>query len=683
MSTQYRLDGDIAIIEITNPPVNGLGLATRTGIVADLERALADAEVRAIVLTGSAKAFSAGADITEFGTPAALASPRLTEVIAAVEDSPKSVVAAIAGSCLGGGLELALGAHYRVADAAARIGLPEVALGLVPGATGTQRLPRVLDARTAADMITGGAPRTARALSQAPGQKILDLVVDGDVIAAAVEYARGCGGATPKVRELTPDPAAAADVASLRGPLTKRSRGFLAPLLALDLVEKALTLPYEEGVAAEREVFLELVGGPQSAARRHAFFAERAAQRIPGLAATPREIGSVAVVGAGTMGGGIAMAFLDAGVPVTLLETAQEPLDRGLATIRRNYRSQVDKGRLSAAALEARLALLTPTTDYADLGGVDLAIEAVFEDMGVKEAVFGSLDKALRPGAILASNTSTLDLDAIAGFTKRPESVVGLHFFSPANVMPLLEVVRGAATSDEVLATAMALAKRIGKVGVVSGVCDGFIGNRMLAKYRGAASELLEAGATPAEIDAAIEGFGFAMGPYRMGDMAGNDIGHAIRQRRYAEHPDAPREVIADRLCELGRYGQKTGAGWYDYAPGKRDALPSPVVDELLAEYHRERGTVRREFAAAEIVARLVYALADEGARILAEGIALRASDIDVVYLAGYGFPRHHGGPMFYADTVGLPVVAQALRDVGIEPAPLLASLAAEGKTFN
>jgi 3-hydroxyacyl-CoA dehydrogenase len=513
---------------------------------------------------------------------------------------------------------------------------------------------------------------------------LLDRVVDGDVVAAATAFAEEIAGARPlpRIRDLT---AAPADLAALRTRISQRSRGFRAPLAALDLASRAAT-DIDEGLAAERATFLELLGSDQSAALRHAFFAERAARRIPDIPAEvrPRTVEKVGVLGAGTMGGGIAMNFLNVGIPVTIVETAQDALDRGLAVIRRNYQIQVDRGRLSADALEQRIGLLTPSLAYQDLSGCDLVIEAVFEDMDVKKSVFAKLDQVARPGAVLATNTSTLDVDQIAAATNRPGDVVGMHFFSPANVMKLLEVVRAKQTADDVLVTAMAVGQRIGKTCVVARVCDGFIGNRMLAAYRDAAGELLRSGATPAEVDAAIEGFGFAMGPFKVGDLAGNDISWAIRKRRYAEHPDAPRDEISDALCELGRFGQKTGAGWYDYEG--REPKPSPVVDELLSDYWQRHGVTRTSFDPDEIAQRLVFALTDAGARILEEGIALRASDIDVVYLSGYGFPRHRGGPMCYADTVGLPRVLEALRrfhGADWAPAPLLVRLAAENKTFN
>jgi 3-hydroxyacyl-CoA dehydrogenase len=684
MATNYGVDGRVAVIRIDNPPVNGLGHATREGILRDLRRALADDGVDAVVLTGRPGFFSAGADITEFGTAKAAAEPVLPAVIVAVEDATKPVVAAIDGSCLGGGLELALATHYRVATAASRIGLPEVNLGIVPGAGGTQRLPRVLGAPLAAEMITSGAPRTAGELAAAPGQRLIDRIGEGDVVAAAVAFAAEVADVRPlpRIRDLTVDPA---PLESLRAKLIRRSRGFRAPLAALDLVETATTAPIDEGLAAERATFRDLVESDQSAALRHAFFAERTARKVPDIAAdtTPRTVERVGVVGAGTMGGGIAMNFLNAGIPVTIVETAQEALERGLGVVRKNYQIQVDRGKLTAEELERRMALLSPGLDVAAVADCDLVIEAVFEDMAVKRALFEQLDRVAKPGAVLATNTSTLDVDQIAAATRRPADVVGMHFFSPANVMKLLEVVRGKHTADDVLVTAMAVGQRIGKTCVVARVCDGFIGNRMLGAYRDAAYDLLRRGATPADIDGAIEGFGFAMGPFRMGDLAGNDIGWAIRKRRYAEHPEMPRDEIADALCEMGRFGQKTGAGWYDYEG--RDAVASPVVDGLLAEYWHRHGVERTTFDPQEIVQRLVFALTDEGARILDEGIALRASDIDVVYLAGYGFPRHQGGPMHHANAVGLPVVLDALRRFhggDWRPAPLLERLAREGGRF-
>lgn len=685
MVTSLDVTDRIAVIRLDNPPVNGLSHAAREGIVRELTTALADDNVDAIVLTGRPGFFSAGADIAEFGTPKSGQSPRLNAVIDALENSPKPVVAAIDGNVLGGGLELALGAHYRVATPQSRIGLPEVNLGLVPGAGGTQRLPRVVDVATAADMITSGTPRTARELE---GEALLDRVVDGDVVAAAVEFAREISAdrPLPRVRDRG---VPTTDVSKLRTRLTQRSRGFTAPLDALDLVELSMTTPIDEGLAQERQTFERLVAGEQSAALRHAFFAERTARRIPDLAADTkaRPVAKVGIIGAGTMGGGIAMNFVNIGMPVTIVEGAQEALDRGLGIVRRNYQAQVDRGKLAADELERRMALLSPTLDYAELADCDLVIEAVFEEMDVKKSVFTKLDGIVKPGAILASNTSGLNLDRIAGFTGRPDDVIGMHFFSPANVMKLLEVVRGEETADDVLVTAMSIGQKVGKTCVVARVCDGFIGNRMLASYRAAANTLLRQGASPQEVDKAIERFGFAMGPFRMGDLAGNDIGWAGRKRRYAENPDMPHDEIADELCELGRFGQKTSAGWYDYEPGKRDPLPSPVVDDILSRYWDKTGVQRTSYDPEEIVQRLVFALVDAGARILDEGIALRASDIDVVYLSGYGFPRHRGGPMWYANSVGLSNVLAALQrfhgDDGWQPAAGLARLAKEGGSFS
>ncbi|GAB2960491.1 3-hydroxyacyl-CoA dehydrogenase NAD-binding domain-containing protein [Amycolatopsis acidiphila] len=691
MSARYSVSGRIAIIRIDNPPINSLGHATREGVVRKLRRAIDSADIEAIVLTGREGFFSAGADISEFGTPKSAADPVLGSVIAALEEADKPIVAAIDGNCLGGGLELALGAHYRIATSASKIGLPEVNLGLVPGAGGTQRLPRVVGAEVAADIIIGGRPRTAGDLVGIEGQRLLDRVVDTDLVRAATDFATEIAAVRPlpRVRDRNVEADERNAISTLREGLRRRSRGFLAPLAALDLVEKAITVPFEEGLAEERRTFLELVSGEQSAALRHVFFAERAARKIPDVPrdTSARTVDTVAVIGAGTMGGGIAMNFINAGIPVTILDSSQEGLDRGLGVILRNYQTRVDKGKLAPELLAHRMALLTPSLDYADVSDSDLVIEAAFEDIDVKRSVFSRLDEVAKPGAILASNTSTLDIDAIAAVTGRPRDVLGMHFFSPANVMKLLEIVRGKETADDVVVTAMAVGQRVGKVGVIARVCDGFIGNRMLAKYRDAAMDLLYAGATPVEIDSAVEGFGFAMGPFRMGDLAGNDIGWAVRKRRYAEQPDMPRDEIADALCESGRFGQKTGGGWYDYQPGSRDAIPSPVVDDLLAAFLEKRGTARRKYEPDEIVRRLVFALVDEGARILDEGIALRASDIDVVYVAGYGFPRYRGGPMYYADTVGLANVLSALRrfhgDDSWEPAPSLVRLATEARTFN
>ena len=697
MTAHYDVRGPVAVITLDNPPVNGLGFDTRKAITDGLDRAQDDGAVQAIVITGAGKAFSGGADIREFGSPKAVAEPNLLSVILELEACAKPVVAAINGVCMGGGLELALGCHYRVAQSGVPVALPEVKLGLVPGAGGTQRLPRVLGLENAVNMIVSGEPVPSERLAQAPGQALFDRVVDGDVVEAAVALAleKAAVRPLPLVRNLkVAHPNAPGYLQFARNTVGAMSRNFPAPLKCIDAVEASLTRPFDAGVRFERELFLGLMLTPESRAMRHAFMAERAAAKIPDVPAdTPvREIRKVAVIGAGTMGGGISMNFLNAGIPVTILETKQDALDRGVATMRRNYEAQVKKGKLTPEKYEQRMALLATTLNYADLKDADLVIEAVFEDIGVKEQVFKTLDEVMKPGAILASNTSTLDLNRIASFTRRPQDVIGMHFFSPANVMKLLEVIRGEKTSKDALATVMALGKTIRKTCVVSGVCDGFIGNRMVEQYFRQAGFLLEEGCTPEQVDKAIERFGFAMGPFRMSDLAGNDVGWYIRKRRYVENPGMRYSKTADLLCEMGRFGQKTGAGWYDYAPGKRDAVASPVVAAMLDTHRQSLGIAPRRISDDEIVHRLVHALVNEGARLLEEGIALRASDIDVVYLTGYGFPLHRGGPMHYADTVGLFNVVQAMKrfarnprdDAAFwKPAPLLARLAAEGRTFS
>jgi 3-hydroxyacyl-CoA dehydrogenase len=697
MSASYEVRGGVAVITLNNPPVNGLGFDTRKGVTDGIERALADDAVQAVVITGAGRAFSGGADIREFGKPAALAEPNLLSVIKVVERSTKPVVAAINGVCMGGGLELSLGCNYRVAAPNCDIALPEVKIGLIPGAGGTQRLPRVLGLETALNMIVSGEPVKSQLLAQLPGQKLIDRIVEGDLLEGAIAFAKEVAGKRPlpKVRDLKvthPNPDGYLQFA--RNTVGAMAKNFPAPLKCIDAVAASLRMPIDQGLVHEREIFLALMLTPECKALRHAFFGERAASKIPDVPEdTPvRTIAKVAVIGAGTMGGGISMNFLNAGIPVTILETKQDALDRGIATIRKNYEAQVKKGKLKQDKLDERMALLSTTLNYADIKDADLVIEAVFEEMGVKEKVFKTLDEVMKPGAILASNTSTLDVNKIASFTKRPQDVVGMHFFSPANVMKLLEVVRGDKTAKDVLATVMAVAKKIRKTAVVSGVCDGFIGNRMIEQYSRQAGFLLEEGATPQQVDKAIEKFGFAMGPFRMGDLAGNDIGWAIRKRRYVEKPHMRYSKTADLLCEMGRYGQKTGAGWYDYQAGKRDAIPSKAVEEMIEKHRAELGIQPRKISDDEIVHRLVYALVNEGAKILEEGIASKASDIDMVYLTGYGFPLWRGGPMNYADTQGLFNVVQAMKrfarnprdDASFwQPAPLLARLATESKTFS
>ncbi|WP_186018685.1 3-hydroxyacyl-CoA dehydrogenase NAD-binding domain-containing protein [Burkholderia gladioli] len=693
MAVDYTTRDGVAVITLNNPPVNGLGYSTRAGVMDGLDRALQDPAVTAIVLTGAGRAFSGGADITEFNTPKALQEPSLHTLIAAVEASAKPVVAAVHSVVMGGGLELALGAHYRIAAPGTQVALPEVKIGLLPGAGGTQRLPRALGLETALNMIVSGAAVPSEQLAKSG---LFDEMAEGDLLEAAVALARRVGAKPdphPRVRDRKIEhPNAAGFIQFARNSARAAAPQYPAPHKCIDAIEAGVLKGFDQGLIDEREGFVALVQTPESRALRHAFFGERAASKIPDVPAdTPvREIRKLGVIGAGTMGGGITMNFLNAGLPVTLLETKQEALERGLATIRKNYEAQVKKGKLSEEKLEARMALISPTLSYEDLKDADLIIEAVFEELGVKEQVFRKLDEVAKPGAILASNTSTLDVNKIAAFTRRPQDVVGMHFFSPANVMKLLEVVRGEHTAKDVLATVMQLAKKIRKTAVVSGVCDGFIGNRMVEQYIRQALFMLEEGALPAQVDRAIEAFGFAMGPFRMSDLAGNDIGWAIRKRRYLEQPELHYSKIADRLCELGRFGQKTGGGWYDYQAGERRAKPSKLVDEMVLAYSKEAGVERRKIADEEIVERLVYALVNEGAKILEEGIASKASDIDMVYLTGYGFPLWRGGPMLYADTVGLYNVERAMRRYAAgangdawQLAPSIAKLAAAGKGFN
>ncbi len=692
MTAAYQQHGAIAVITLNNPPVNGLGHATRSGIVEGVNRALADASVTAIVVTGGGKAFSGGADIREFNTPKAMQEPSLMTVINVIEAADKPVIAAIHAVAMGGGLELALGCHYRVALPGAQIALPEVKLGILPGAGGTQRLPRVLGLEMALNMIVSGTPVMSEKLA---GTKLFDQMIEGDLLKGALEFAAKVAAVRPlpKVRELKVRHANAEGYLQFaRNTVRVMAKNYPAPLQCVEAVAASVSKKFDDGMAFEREQFMALVQTTESKALRHAFLGERAAGKIPDVPAdTPlRDIKSAAVIGAGTMGGGITMNFVNAGIPVKMLEMKQEALDKGIATIRKNYENSMKKGKLTQEKLDQRMALISGTLSYEEIGQADIVVEAVFEDMGVKETVFTKLDSVMKQGAILASNTSTLDVDKIAAFTKRPQDVIGTHFFSPANVMKLLEIVRGAKTGKDVLATTMALAKKIKKTGVVSGVCDGFIGNRMIEQYSRQAGFLLEEGCLPEQVDKAIEKMGFAMGPFRMGDLAGNDIGWYIRKRRYVEKPEVTYSKTADLLCEMGRYGQKTGAGWYDYKSGDRKPYASKEVNDMIVAHSAELGIERRKISDTEIVERLIYALVNEGAHILEEGIAMRASDIDMVYLTGYGFPLYRGGPMFYADTVGLPNVVMAMQRYAKgrhgeawKPAPLLTKLAGEGKTFN
>ena len=695
ISARYEMHARVAVITLDNPPVNGLGYATRRALVDGVDRANADPGCDAVVITGAGKVFSGGADIREFNTPKSSAEPTLRSVIAALEASGKPIVAAINGVCMGGGLELAMGCHYRVAHAAASLALPEVKLGLLPGAGGTQRLPRAVGVETALQMIVTGEPVAAAKLR---GTALLDDVVDDDVVAAALALARNVvADARPhrRLADATIDlPNAEAYFQFARNTVAAAAQHYPAPRKCVDAIAAAVGKPFDEGLQVERGFFLDLLQTPESRALRHAFFAERAAARIPDVpdGTTARAVKRAAVIGAGTMGGGIAMCFLSAGMPVALLETDAAALDKGVARIRDTYEASARKGRLAHDKVGQAMSLLKPTLIYDDLADADLVIEAVFEDMPIKREVFARLDEVVKAGAILATNTSTLDVDAIADATRRPQDVVGMHFFSPANVMKLLEVVRGAKTAPDVLTTVMQLAKRIGKTAVVSRVCDGFIGNRMLEQYLRQAMFLVDEGASPAQVDAALEAFGMAMGPFRMSDLAGNDVGWRIRKRRYVDKPDVRYSRIADRLCEQGRFGQKTGAGWYRYEPGRRDALPDPAVDAIIAAHRNAIGAAPRRIGRDEIVDRSILALVNEGARIVEEGIAQRASDVDVVYLTGYGFPRWRGGPMLYADMQGPFNVIRRMRAIAAmpgadvafwAPAPLLARLAADGGSFN
>jgi 3-hydroxyacyl-CoA dehydrogenase len=702
MTATYRTDGDVAIITIESPPVNGLSLAVRKGIADGLKRAHADATVRAIVLRGNARGFSGGADIREFGRPEALAEPTVWTVIDAIDSAAKPVVAAIHTICMGGGLELALGCHYRVVAPDCVVAFPEINLGLLPGAGGTQRMPRALGVEAALNLILTGERVAAESLAAQPGQRLFDLVagsketMDEEAIALARRKAsESPAGGHPRLRDMAcSHPRGAGYFQFVRNMLPPEARALPAPAACIDAVEAAATRGFDAGSALERRLFLQLMDTAEARAFRHAFLAERAAAQVNGVVAgTPvREIRSVAVVGGGTMGCGIALSLLDAGLPVMLLETGSQTLDRAVERVLEHYALQIKKGRIDAAGAEQRRALLSPTLDYAALANCDLVIEAVFEEMSVKEAVFRRLDAVMRPGAILASNTSTMDLDAIAAFTGRPRDVVGLHFFSPANIMRLLEVIRGRETSADVLATVMTFAKRIRKTAVVSGVCDGFIGNRMFEEYYRQAGFLLDEGASPQQVDRAMTDFGMAMGPFAVGDLAGNDIGWAIRRRRAVDRPGLVYSTAGDRLYELGRHGQKANAGWYDYAPGGHKPMPSATVREMLDAHRKALGISPRKIQDTEIVERLVLALVNEGARILEEGISARSGDIDTVYLAGYGFPARRGGPMQYASEIGLYNVAESMRRLRAEvrvdtafwkPAALIERLVDEAKAFS
>jgi len=683
-----RVD-DIGVISVNNPPVNALSQPVRAGLKAAIAEGNADSGISALVIHCEGRTFIAGADIREFGKP--LQPPGLDAVIDAIENSPKPVIAAIHGTALGGGFEVALGCHYRVAVPSAKVGLPEVKLGLLPGAGGTQRLPRLIGPSAALPFIVDGNPVAA---TKAAAMGVIDEIIEGDLRAGAVAFARKVIAEKRPLRKIS---ALSVQLdnpnlfAEFEKSIAKKQRGFLAPFHCIKAIRAACELPFAEGLKRERELFMELMESPQSKAQRHVFFAEREVAKIPGLPEDQptRNIKSVGIAGAGTMGGGITMCFVNAGIPVTLLEMNQENLDRGLNTIRKNYWNSVSKCSLKQTDMDQRLALIKPTLSYDDLRNADLVIEAVFEEMPIKKEVFAKLDTVCKAGAILASNTSYLNIDEISQSTKRPQDVMGMHFFSPANVMKLLENVRGRKTAPDVYATAMKLGKAIGKVPVLVGVCDGFVGNRMLGPRSREHAFMLEEGALPQQIDKVLYDFGFPMGPFAVGDLAGLDVGWRNRKSRLDRL--SPREKandILDKICELGRYGQKTGAGFYKY-DDKRNASPDPLIEDLIIQHSKQHGFTRRPISDQEILERSIYSMINEGAKILEEGIVARPLDIDIVWIYGYGFPVYRGGPMYYADQIGLKTVYDAVlkyqQQLGEEywkPTPLLERLAREGKGF-
>ena len=683
-------DSDIGVIRINYPPVNALGHGVREGLQQCLRDALADEQIRAVVVIGEGKTFPAGADIREFGKPPQ--QPALPTVIDEYEASDKLVVAAIHGTALGGGLEVALGCDYRVALDSARLGLPEVKLGLLPGAGGTQRLPRLVGAQKALEMVVGGNPVKAK---EALSLGLVDEMVSGDLLDGALAYTRQLladNAPLRKLRDLAVPDAQDGLFDQFEQSIARKQRGFKAPFSCIKAVKAAVELPFDKGVERERELFFELLVSPESAAQRHVFFAEREVAKVPGLDKnTPkREINQVAVIGAGTMGGGIAMNFANAGIPVRLLEVKEDALERGVAVIRKNYENTAKKGRITDEQVEQRMALIQPTLSYDDLSDVDLVIEAVFENMDVKEAVFSELDRVCKPGAILATNTSTLDVDRIASFTQRPEDVMGMHFFSPANVMKLLENVRGEKTSDEVIATVMDLSRRIGKVGVLVGVCHGFVGNRMLHRRQAEAVQLVNEGASPQQVDKVLFDLGFPMGPFAMSDLAGMDVGYRIREELRKEDPaNGPARNWTDELVEAGRLGQKTQAGVFDYKDGDRTPVPSTAVDGMIEQYRSNNGITPREISDQEILERCMYVMVNEGAKILEEGIAARPLDVDVIWIYGYGFPVYRGGVLFWADQVGVKAIFEKVNEIYQQtgsdvwkPAKLLSDLAEQGKGF-
>ena len=697
---RYEVRDRIAIITIDNPPVNALSPGVPEGISEAVERAGGDAAVDAIVLIGAGTTFIAGADINIFKQlktreQSIERSDAVHARLVKIEDVGKPLVAAIHGHALGGGLEFAMACHYRVAVASAKVGQPEVQLGIIPGAGGTQRLPRLCGPAMALEMCTEGKPVAAAAAHEAG---IIDAIIEGDLLTGAVAFAKARGHERRRTRDLQDKiadrTAGLAACHSTRATLHKTARGARAPYAAVDAIEACLTMDFASGSRREIELFAECVLSTESKAMRHLFFAEREVVKIPDVPKdTPaREITKAAIIGAGTMGGGIAMAYANVGIPVLLKDVDQAAVDRGMAIIRKNYESTVSKGKMTADAMATTMALITPTTTYDGFGDVDIVVEAVFENMDLKKTTFAELARVTRPDAILASNTSTLDIDEFAQSSGRPAQVVGHHFFSPANVMKLLEIVRGRDTSKEVIATSLKLGKRLNKVGVVVGNCFGFVANRMLAYYMREAYLLLEEGASVSQIDKALTDFGYPVGPFGMQDIAGIDVGWRIRQYLKSvgkTRAEGPQSAVPDRMYEMGRYGQKTGAGWYRYEPGSRHRIPDPVVEEIAAEEAAKRGITRRTVSDEEIIARIMTALANEGARVLEDGFAIRASDIDVVYVHGFGYPRHRGGPMFYADTVGLPTVLARVNEYRQQfgdywkPSRLLERLAQQGRGFH
>ncbi|MBD8542460.1 enoyl-CoA hydratase/isomerase family protein [Oxalobacteraceae sp. CFBP 8761] len=686
------MHGDILVVTIDNPPVNALGVDVRRGLAAAIDAAVADAAVKAVLIVGSGKTFIGGADIREFGKPPM--APFLPDVCNGIEACSKPVIAVIHGAALGGGLEIALAAHYRLALPAAKLGLPEVALGLLPGAGGTQRTPRLIGAAAALDLMLSGRHAGA---AEAAKLGLVDRVVDGaDPLAAGLAYAQELvqGGApvrrTRDATQLADTAAQRAAIDSARAETAKKSRGLFSPLKIVDAVQGALELPFDEGQALERKLFLECLDSPQRAGLVHAFFAERETARAPETrSAKPRPINSIGVVGGGTMGAGIAVAVLDAGLPVTMIERDDEALAHGRKHVEKVYDGLIAKGRITQDAKDATMARFNGSTSYDALAQADLVIEAVFEDMAVKHAVFAELDRVCKPGAVLATNTSYLDIDAIAAAISRPQDVVGLHFFSPANIMKLLEIVVPAKVADDVVATAFDLAKKLRKVPVRAGVCDGFIGNRILAVYGQAAHAMMEDGASPYQIDKALRDFGYPMGPFQVSDLAGGDIGWATRKRRAPTRDPRARYVqIADRLCERGWFGQKTGRGYYLYPDGARVGTPDPEVEAIIDAERERAGKSPRSFSDAEIVRRYLAAMINEGANVVHQKIALRPLDVDVTFVHGYGFPRYRGGPMHYADTVGLPTILADIREFAKEdplswqPSPLLVELVDKGANF-